>query len=112
MKKARHAQISAVEDGIFLSPAPDLVEKRVEGASRWKTLYKQAMLELDSERVKGLVVAALEEVARRSRVLERHRNESLQERQEIAEAVAALKYWQQFHKSPGTLLRVVVALTR
>jgi hypothetical protein len=76
MKKTRHSPGPSTEDGNILGSAPDVVEKPVDGDARWRTLYKEAMIELDPQRVNGLVLAAMEEIARRSQVLEQHRDES------------------------------------
>jgi hypothetical protein len=68
------------------------------GAARWKKLYEEAMSELDRHSVEERITAALEEIAYRSRELENDRTESIEERQEMAEAAANLMSWRKLNR--------------
>jgi hypothetical protein len=65
---------------------------------KWKKLYQEAMLEMSPEKVEDRIATALEEMNRRTRELEAHRSETLEERQEIMESIAALKHLQRIKK--------------
>jgi hypothetical protein len=68
-----------------------------DGATQWKALYKEAMGEVNREKVDDRVTSALNEISRRTMELGHHA-ESLEERHEMADAVASLKSWQKLNK--------------
>jgi hypothetical protein len=65
---------------------------------KWKKLYQEAMLEIGPEKVEDRIATALEEMDRRNRELEVNRAETLEERQDIMESIAALKHLQRIRK--------------
>jgi hypothetical protein len=64
----------------------------------WRELYKTAMLELDPESVPGRVAVAREFMGRRLTLLENNRHQTMEERWEIADAMSALKFWEEFSR--------------
>ncbi len=78
----------------------------MEDVTNWKTLYRAAMLELDEEKIIGRIKAAREAIGRRSCELQFSNGGSLEEKQEIVDAVSSLQYWETFncrHESLETL---------
>jgi chorismate mutase len=60
----------------------------------WKGLYRAAMLELEPEKIQERIDAARGLLL----TLEQDESRSLEERMEIVDALAALKFWERFNR--------------
>ena len=67
-------------------------------SEHWRTLYKAAMLELGPERAKERAETARAAMLKRKLELRQHRDKGLEERHEIADALANLKSWEEFNR--------------
>jgi hypothetical protein len=85
-----HAALPDSNEAIAQSPA--------YAFPKWKKLYQEAMLELSPEKVEDRIATALEEMDRRNRELEANRSETLEERQDIMESIAALRHLQRIKR--------------